>query len=133
MSGVAIVRYLLAHDADVLAQVPAARIKSGVLPVKTTLPAISIKQVSATSRNTVAMNEASYLWTERVQVTVLAKSYPAKKTILDLIRAALPLSRGTVNGYNCDSILDDVEGPDLDDPALTIFEQSQDFIVKFSR
>lgn len=133
MSGVAIVRYLLANNNGVLAQVPAARIQAGILPLATVLPAISLKQVSGISRNTVAMNSQKYLWTERVQVTVLAKDYPAKKTLLGLVRAALPLSRGTVNGFDCDSILDDIEGPDLDDAETGIYEQSQDYMVRFSR
>lgn len=133
MSGVAIVRALLADDAALTAAVPAARIFAGAIPLNTPLPAISITQASGRQRNTVAMNEAKRMVTERVQVTVCAKSYPLQKAILALARAALPVSRGTVNGFECDSVLPDAEGPDLYDPTAVIYEQSQDFFVRFSR
>ncbi len=131
MSGVAIVRYLLAHDVNLLAEVPAARIMPGVLPLKTTLPAISIKSVDATPRRPVDASSTKNLVIERVQVTVLTKDYPKKTTLLNLIRDALPVSRGTVNGFRCDSILPDSDGPDLDDPETPVFERSRDYIVKW--
>lgn len=133
MSGVAIARYLLANNASVINQVPESRIMGGDLPLKTALPAISVKEISALSRKTVAMNEATKFITERVQVTVLADTYQEVKSILQLVRTALPLSRGTVNGFACDSILDDVEAPDFYDNEANIYQQAQDFIIKFNR
>ena len=133
MSGVAIARALLAANAPLTAAVPAARIFAGAIPLNTPLPAISIAEITGRQRNTVAMTEAKKLVTERVQVTVCAKSYPSQKSILALIRAALPLSRGIVNGFTCDSILPDDEGPDFYDSTAIIYEQSQDFFVKFLR
>ena len=133
MSGVAIVRALLAANAPLTAVVPAVRIFAGAIPLNTPLPAISIAEITGRQRNSVAMSEAKRLVTERVQVTVCAKSYPSQKAILALVRAALPLSRGVVNGFDCDSILLDGEGPDLYDSTAIIYEQSQDFFVKFSR
>ncbi len=133
MSGVAIVRYLLAHNSPLLAAVAADHIMAGALPLNTHLPAISVTEVSGMELKTVAMNEATKQITEHVQVSVLASAYPSVKSILALVRAALPLSRGTVNGVDCDSILHDMEGPDIytDNPA--IYFQSQDFVVRFNR
>ena len=132
MSGVAIVRALLVSNAALLAAVPAAKIMAGAIPLATVLPAISVAQISSTERHTVAM-VGQKLITERVQVTVCAKSYPTQKSILALVRAALPVSRGVVAGFDCDSVLADSEGPDIYDPDAVIYEQSQDFFVKFSR
>lgn len=133
MSGVAIVRYLLANNAPLIGQVPAAKIMGGALPIGTALPAISIMEVSGSSRLTVAMNESKRLNTERVQVTVESKTYPLQKSIMQLVRDALPVSRGTVNSFDCDSILPDIESPDFYDEDAAIYMQSMDFIVRFNR
>ena len=133
MSGVAIVRALLAADAALVAVIPAARIFAGAIPLNTPLPAISVTQTSGSERLTVAMNDAKRLVTERVQVTVCAKSYPSQKALIALARKALPNSRAVINGFDCDSVLPGPEGPDLYDPTAIIYEQSQDFFVKFSR
>lgn len=133
MSGVAVIRHLLASNATLIGQVPAAKIMAGPIPINTALPAISVAQVSGMQRNIVGMNAAKYMATDRVQVTVMAATYPLQKSILALIRAACPNTRGTVNGVDCDSILPDVEGPDFRDDTAAIFMQSLDFIVKFNR
>lgn len=132
MSGVAIIRHLLATNPTLVAQVPAARIMAGVLPLNTTLPAISVKEVDSFQRLPVDMVGTKRFVTERVQVTVLAKTYPLKKSILVLVRKALPLSRGTVNGILCDSVLPEGAGPDLDDPESQIYEQSRDYVVRWN-
>lgn len=133
MSGVAVIRHLLANNAALTAQVSASKIMAGPIPINTVLPAISVAQVSGVQRNMMGMNSAKYLVTDRVQVTVMAASYALQKSILALIRAACPNSRGTINGVDCDSVLPDTEGPDFRDDAAAIYMQSQDFIVKFSR
>jgi len=131
MSGIAIVNYLLSNDANVTGTVPAARIYSGIAPLKVTKPAIALRSVSDIAREIVAQNSATMLWTERVQVSILASDYATKKQVLALVRAALRSKRGTVNGFDCDSIVVDVTGPDLDDPEISLYEQSQDFMVKY--
>jgi len=134
MSGVAIVRYLLSQNANLIAEVPAAKIQAGVIPLNTVLPAISVMQVSGVPRNTVAMTSgATVLVTDRVQVTVMASNYPSQKSILALVRAALPVSDGTVNGFAVDSILPDGDGPDFFDAALGIYMQSSDWMTRFRR
>ncbi len=141
MSGVVAIRYLLANNAGVLAVVPAARIMAGDLPLSTTMPAISIKQISSVPRLTVAMGEPRLLHTDRVQVSVLLKGplgsptglgYPGQKALLKLVLAACPNQRGTINGVAVDSILTDMEGPDLYDDPTSLFLGSRDFIVKYT-
>lgn len=130
MSGVGIVRTLLAANAGLLAVVPATRIMAGDLPPKTVVPAIGIKTVSGVPYRTMKMATSGNLWTERVQVTVEAGSYPQQKSILALVRAALPSTRGMVGSFNCDSISVDLEGPDMFSADENIYVGSQDFIVK---
>lgn len=133
MSGVAIAQYLLSTNAGLIAVVPATRIKAGVLPLNTVLPAISVTQISGQQHNTLAQNSASYLVTQRIQVSVLAPTYPAVKQILALVRAALPQTRATVNGFTCDAIYPDTEGPDLYDHTTLTHEASVDYRITFRR
>ena len=133
MSGVAITRYLLANDASLTAIVPASRVMSGAIPINTQLPAISIMQISATPHNMIGMASATRLIKERVQVTVMCADYPSTKSIFALIRAALPVSRGTVNGFACDSIIPEFEGPDFFDQETNIYMQTYDYMVNFVR
>lgn len=131
MSNVKVVRFLLANNANLIAVVPAAKIFAGVVPINTVLPAITVNHISTMSRNIISMSAATVLATSRVQVTVMTKTYAEQKSILELVRKALPVSNGVVNGITVDSILPDIAGPDLrDDDAGTYF-QSRDFIVKF--
>lgn len=130
MPAVKVTRYLLANNSALTARVPAARIMAGTVPINTVLPAIGITQISGTERITVATNDTLVMVTSRVQVTVMAKSYADQKTILGLIRDALPNTTGTVNGVTVDSILPDTVGPDMKDEEAAIFYQSRDFFVK---
>lgn len=130
MSGVGIVWYKLSQSANLTAVVPATRIKAGVLPQATALPAISVTLVSGVTG--LQLTKASGLRTDRVQITVDALTYPQVRQILALCRAALPYTRGTVNGIACDSILPDIEGPDGFDDLLKTYFQSQDFMVTWS-
>lgn len=130
MSGVAIARYKLANSANLTAVVPAARIQAGVLPQGTAIPNISVTEVTGVER--VSLAGTGGLTTDRVQITVDATTYPQVRQILALCRAALPYTRGTVNGIACDSILPDVKGPDGFDDLLKTHFKSQDYIVKWS-
>jgi hypothetical protein len=133
VSGVAIIRHLLANSAGLIAVVPAARIMAGVLPLDTALPAISVTQISGQQYNNLAMASASYLVRQRVQVTILASAYPLVKSILALARAALPQTRGTVNGFASEAVIPDIEGPDLYDEQLLTHICSVDYMVTFHR
>lgn len=132
MSGYAVVNYVLSQDADLTAVVPGEQIVSGDLPLGATLPGVSVRSLSEVPRYDVENNPATRkLWTERVQVTVVASSYDSKKTIIKLVKAALKRTRGTVNGIDVDSLKIDSTGPDLDDNEAGIYQQSLDCIVKF--
>jgi hypothetical protein len=131
MSDVKAVRYLLKTNTELIAVVPAAKIMAGILPQATAAPAIGITHVSTMRQQFVAETSA-HLCTSRVQVTVIAADYPTQKSILALVRAALPRSRGTVNGVAVDSIVADIEGPDFGDPDAGLCMGSHDFIVTFT-
>lgn len=131
MSDVHVVRYLLAHDAGVTAAVPAASVMAGLLPQGIALPALAVTHVSTIRKNFVAETPVDWC-TSRVQVTGMAASYPALKSLMALVRAALPRSRGVVDGVNVDAIVSDVEGPDFRDDAEGVFMQSHDFIVSYN-
>lgn len=131
MSGVSVVRHLVAHDSAVLAVVsPATKILVGNLKEGTVLPAISIKQISGTQELDVAMT-SKRLRTHRVQVTVHAVSGKQQQQLIALVLAACPNTSGTLNGIHVDSILPAGEGPDLSDPDIPLYEQSCDFIVRW--
>lgn len=133
MSGVAIIRSKLVNNAALVAAIPATSIFSGAVPENTAAPCIGIRSISTSQYNTVAMTEALTQATERVQVTVYASTYPLQKSYMALVGAACPNSNGTINGFQCDSILPAGDGPDFFDDVLMIYEQSQDFIVKYAR
>lgn len=129
MSDVKAVRYLLANNAPLIAVVPASRISAGALPQGTALPAISVTHVSTVRRHMVA--QTVEMCTSRVQVTVMASTYPLLKSTQALVRAALPRSRGTVNGVRVDSILTDADGPDFTDEA-GLHIGSLDYIINYT-
>ena len=133
MSGVAICRTLLSANSALTAVVPAIKIMAGVIPLNTVLPAVSVAQISAMSHNDIAMDSSPKLITERVQVTVMCKSYPQQKQLLVLVKAALQNTYAVVAGFQCYSIIDDIEGPDIQDVSLDIYFQSCDFMVRFVR
>lgn len=131
MSAVKVIRYLLANNANLIAEVPATKITTGDIPINTVLPAIAVSHISTVVHDTVAMNSTTLLKTGRVQVTVFAKTYPQQATILNLVRKACPVTRATVNGVVVDSILTDTAGPDFYESDPEIYIQSQDFMVRF--
>jgi hypothetical protein len=141
MSGVSVIRHLLANNAAVLAVVPASRIMAGALPLKTTLPAISVTQISGTPENLLRINEHGKMHADRVQVTWLfsgtqaspaGSGYPGVKALGQLILAACPSQRGTVNSVAVDSISPGSEGPDIFDDERSLYAQSRDFFVKWT-
>lgn len=130
MSDVKVIRYLLATSAGLTAVVPSARILAGRVPQGTTLPALCVQHVSTVRRHAVAAT-AVKLCTARVQVTVYASTYVQQKEIMTLVRAALPQTRGTVNGVEVDSIHHELDGPDFDDDTTEIYMESVDYKVTF--
>ena len=129
MSAVAIVRALLVAHAPVTALVPAARIAAGTISAGA-LPAIGITEISGNEEDTVA-RAGNSLVTSRIQVTVYATSYPQQKAVLKAAKLGPGVHTGLVAGYSVRSVLRDLVGPDMGDPAVPTFEQSRDFMVKY--
>lgn len=123
--------YLLKTSAALIAVVPAARIFSGVIPHGTALPAIGVNHISSVRNRTVGSGVDAFT-SSRVQVTVHADTYPNLRTVMPLVRAALPKKPGTVNSVAVDSILIDSEGPDFRNDEAGIYMRSQDCIVRFN-
>lgn len=128
-SCVAAVYYLLATNTSLTAIVPSRKIKAGVLPIKTGLPCIGIQEISVMQRNNISND--SLMNTARIQVTVLANTYPLKKQIMGLIEDALPNTRGFINGILLESIKSSFTSPEFEDQDYPIYMQSRDYIVRF--
>lgn len=131
MNGVIAVRTLLVADIRVTGLVPEARIAAGSLPQGTVMPAISLMSVSSVDRNVPAPG-AKRRVTERVQVTVLARTYPEAKAIFAAVRAAAADQMPAIDGLTDVTVHTDSAGPDFLDEETGIHMQSQDFRVAFN-
>ncbi len=131
MNGVAAVRQVLIADAALIALVPATRIAAGVLPLDTALPAISVSSIGSNDRNLPSPGTYRHV-SERVQVTVMAATYPSQKAILKAVRHAAADQFPTVSDINAVTIHTETAGPDFMDEAASIYLGSQDFRVTFS-
>lgn len=131
MSAVKIIRTLLVADAALLALLPATQIIAGTLPQGTALPALAVTEVSRTDRNIVKAGAAARC-TSRVQVTVIATSYPSQKALLAALRHACRDKAGTLFGISDVTVHLDSTGPDFSDPDTAFYMQSQDFKVGFT-
>jgi hypothetical protein len=70
--------------------------------------------------------------TERVQVTVLARTYPETKAILAAARKAAADQMPVIDGLTDVTIHTDSAGPDFLDEETGIHMQTQDFRVSFN-
>lgn len=131
MNGVIVVRSLLVADTGLTSLVPEARIAAGSLPQGTELPAISLMSVSSVDRNIPAPGTKRRV-TERVQVTVLARTYPETKAILAAIRTAAADKMPQIDGLTDVTVHTDSAGPDFLDEETGIHMQTQDFRVSFN-
>lgn len=137
MSGVAIVRALLAAHAPLTALVPAGKIYAGVIPQNVALPAISVTSISTNEQPTVARGGPAKMVRERVQVTVLVKETgdTAGYTLLKRALKAAALGAGVYTGevltYQVRSVLEWGAGPEIPVGDDRIYEQSRDFMVTF--
>jgi Protein of unknown function (DUF3168) len=129
MSGVKIIRTLLAADLPLLSLVPATRIMAGVLPQATALPAVSVTEVSTVELPHIDAQSPTTLVDARIQVTVMAADYPAQKALLDAVRKAVNYQRGVVGGIVVTSVRRGSNGPDFVDADAGFYMQSVDFHV----
>jgi hypothetical protein len=102
-----------------------------MLPQGTDLPAISLMSVSSVDRNIPAPGPKRRV-TERVQVTVLARTYPEAKTLIAAIRAALADQMPVIDGLFDVTVHTDSAGPDFLDEETGIHMQTQDLRVSFN-
>lgn len=131
MSGVSVVGELLNADIDLLAVVPAAKIKAGSLPENTAPPAIAVTQISGVDRNIISPSEVRRV-SERVQVTVVATTYREKRTVMQLVRRACADKRGDFAGVTAAVVLTAGTGPDFISDDSSLWMQTQDFGVSFN-
>jgi len=99
-----------------------------------------VTQISSIPRRTLSMAEPLRMHTDRVQVTGYVNDqqshpdgndYPGLVALMKAILNACPNQHGTINGVIVDSILPDIEGPDLPIVDAGILTRSRDFIVKY--
>lgn len=131
MSGVAIVRELLANNSHVVSITSAARVVAGILPQGAYLPALSVHQVGETEEPTLARNMPNKMIRERVQVTALAKDWAVMKRLLKAADLGPGVKTGFVKGFKVCSILPEGVGPEIPPGDSEIYEQSRDFVVTF--
>jgi hypothetical protein len=131
MSGVAIVRALLASTPAVTALVPASRIIAGFADQALVRPLITVTQVSANEVPTVGRRLSVKMIRERVQVTVLADKYLDLKKIMKAAALGAGVHTGVVVGIVVKSVLPENVGPEIPPGDDKIFEQSRDFMVTF--
>lgn len=132
MSGVAIIRELLATWAPLTTLVPAARIVAGQVPQGAVLPAVGVSEISVRELPTIARGTQGKTSVARIQVTALAKDYPGMKAALKAAALGPGVHTGTVKGYSVKAALPDGVGPEIPPADDGIFEQSRDFLVTFS-
>ena len=103
----------------------------GQLPQGTALPAVVVEHISSNELTTIDANAAFGLMKARIQITVLAKDYPAQKAVLEQVRIACNYQRGLIAAVRVISVLRDTVGPDLRDDAMQVYTQSIDFQVTY--
>jgi hypothetical protein len=131
MNGVVAVRALLVAHAPLTSLVAATQIVAGVVQQGSALPALSLMSVSSIDRNIIKAGAVRRV-TERVQVTVLAATYPAAKAILKVVRQAAADRSPTIAGIGQVTVHTDSAGPDFLDEQAGIHMQTQDFRVSFN-
>lgn len=129
MSGTTIIGALLLSDAALLAVVSAVSIKEDRLPDGVALPALLVREVSSVEAQMLERG-ASVPTTDRVSVTVRARSAAERKAIIKLVVSACAGKIGTLSGLASVAILTAGRGPAVVGPADS-YEQTQDFRVSF--
>lgn len=133
MNGVMIIRALLAAHSPLTALVPAANIRAGTVPVGV-MPAVGIKEISRVETDTVSRGQTNVMVIARIQVTVYAGGtggYMAKKALIQAAKLGPGAHTGVIAGATVRSVLRDIVGPDFDDDAAKVYEQSRDFKVTY--
>lgn len=121
--------FALLSAAPAITALVGARVYPGGLPEGQPLPALVIEHISSVRLGRLDAQASTHPTQTRVQVNLLAATYLQLKALRDAVTAALQFQRGAIGGGSVIAILPDVAGPDLSDPALTVFHQPLDFLV----
>ena len=119
---------LLMADSAVVALV-GTRCGPPPLPQPVTLPALVVEHISTVERTTLDAQSAYGLVESRIEVTILAATYGAAKTLLDAVRTACNYKRGTIGGVRVETVQRVNVGADAWDDTLQAYAQSIDFMV----
>ena len=130
MSGVAVVRAILAAHQPLTDVVRADRIVSEDLPMDVELPAISILTVSSVDRK-VLKGGSTRRVTDRVQVNILANDATERLLLIGLVRQAGADKIGNFDEVTEVSLTTEGQGPDLT-TETGIRMRSQDFLVAYN-
>ncbi|EPR09872.1 hypothetical protein M527_07020 [Sphingobium indicum IP26] len=128
----AAVLQLLTTDDAVLALVAVDNIMAGVLPQGTQLPGIGVAPVSSVDLQFIP-DEARRFTSDRVQATVMARTFPELQAILKAVKSAGDGKRPIVAGIDGVSVRTDGQGPWFMDEAAAIHIQPQDFRVTYTQ
>lgn len=131
MSAEKVIYNLLSTNAPLVATVPVVRMYAGVIPIEATYPALCYNLISSNDINGIALTTIKTVG--RIQVTAVATTYPAVKALVDKIRVACNLKRGTFNGIVTDSVIMDNIGADYRDDETGVFYSTVDFNVTLDR
>lgn len=129
MSGVAIMLALLSQNEALTTLTP--RVRAGILPQGTVLPAVGISSVGDSEESTIARNMPVKMIRERVQVTAQAKDYPTLKRMIKAAALGSGVHTGAVAGFKVCSVLPLGTNPEIPPADDGIYEQSRDFMVTF--
>jgi hypothetical protein len=121
--------YALLSAAPAVTALVGDRIYPGQLPEGEALPALVIEHISSVRLGRLDAQAPTHPTQARVQVNLLAASYPALKALRPVVMAALQFQRGAVGGGNVIGIWPDAAGPDLVDHQLGALHQPLDFMV----
>ncbi|CDO34998.1 DUF3168 domain-containing protein [Novosphingobium sp. KN65.2] len=131
MDGCAALVAVAIADAALTALVPAAKIMAGPLPQGTSLPAITFRRVSTTTRSTLVKGATTFV-RERVQGTVHAVDYDSQTTIQKALIKAAHATFPDVTGLINVTVHHDSGGPDFMNEEASIYLGSEDFRVTYS-
>lgn len=130
MSGVAIVGQLLLAHAPLVDLIPPDSLQEDRLPDNVQLPALIVREISSVEWQALSPG-AAIPTTDRVSVTVRARSSMERRAIILLVRAACADRVGVIAGFTGVSVRTAGRGPAVAGPADS-FEQNQDFRVAFN-
>lgn len=131
MSAEKVIYNLLSTNAPLKLVIPTTRMYAGVVPIGAVYPALCYNLVS--SGDATAIGLTTIKSRSRIQITVVAKSYPEVKSLVDKIRVACNLKRGTFNGVVTDSVIMDNIGADYRDDETGVFYSTVDFNIVHDR